>query len=348
MDNLLLVYSSPLFYAISFIDYLVPHFDKIRIMPAYTDEEIKGFDIGINIEEYKNKYLLSRNNFTLKDALSFDVIMGIDNGCIPFLCDLKKNISVIKIGCQILDYPEHCLRKNSKDYREVAEKIWDYVSPHLHELDFYLCNYPNIEKNLKKKYFPNVPSLVQTYPAKTMIIENFENLDYIIYAGRLEKDKNISHIIEAVSLMENKIKLILITSGSRNFDYLPLCNDLNVNVKILKNISDKEKYDLYSKAMCGISLASPFCPNLCVKEMMSIGKNSVVYDWPEYREIFGSSLAYVSPYNLLDVSRKLDDFYKQCKVGNQSKPDINLINYYNKFLSYESWVKSFLKLLGKE
>lgn len=343
--KLLLVYSGPISSVILFIDYLIPYFSDIKILSVHNDEEIKSFDIGLDIEKYKDKYLLSCQHTTLETIMSYDIIFGIDHGCIPFLLDIKRDLPVIKVGCQILDYPEHCLDKNSKDYSSYADGLWAYILPHLHKLDFYLCNFSNIENKLKKRYFLNVPSITQTYPARRMQISNFSNENFIIYVGRLEKDKNISHIIESVSLMKNKIKLILVTSGYRNFDYLSLSAYLQVNVEVLKNISDKEKYDLYSHAMCGINLGSSYIPSLCTKEMMSIGKNSIVYGWSEYINIYGKNIIYVEPCNILRVASLLDYYFDHKLEINDH--DSDLIAHYNIFLSYESWVNSFLKLIEK-
>jgi len=344
--RLLLLFNGLSEHAYLFADSLSPYFKKVQVLGAYKQEYniYKGvIDSKLYYEKYNALFHFGNINDILKNV---DIILGIDHGCLNHLSVIKKTYPNIKVGCQILDYPYHIINKNSKTYKESTAYIWDVWLKVIPQLDFIVYNFYSTYDFLKK--YNNNPNIIHTYPVKQILISDIVKNNYIIYSGRMDGDKEIYFIIEALSMMEQKYdyKFVIITASQNDqYDYKKFASLLRVPIEIYYKMNEEDKYKLYAGCLCTTYVGAPAIPGLCVKEGMSFGKNAVVFGFDEYKMIYGMhTIEYADPYNIKDLSMCYERmFNEEYKEKNKNER----LRIFKDFLSYDSWASSIEELVYK-
>jgi len=112
-----------------------------------------------------------------------------------------------------------------------------------------------IESRLRKDY-PQANLIylangVNTYKFRPKIKRRIADKKItVLFVGRLEKQKNLSNLIKAVSLLseKKKIRLLFIGRGKLKLQLIKLAEKLNVDLKIIDKISHQKINQFYQRA----------------------------------------------------------------------------------------------------
>lgn len=294
------------------------------------------------IEKLKHSFYLKTGSSRLrfKDIEEFDVIFGINQNVLPALSEIKNQLPHKIYGCQILDYPIHVF-KNNKDYLEGYGKIWYLYKQCLRDLDVVAYNQKNSSAFLDFYLSEKCVRGVVLFPIDITLPSTSEREDFIVYSGRLCTDKGVNYILDSLSLLEKKPKLVTIGSG---YDFSDYAKFLKVDYEQMKNLSEQEKWDIYYKSrflICGAD--NPYIPTLCILEGVAIGRTGIVWDFEENRFHYGDNVSYVEPLNILKLSEKIDSLYRNLAAADQIA--INGPDYVAKNCTYEVWANRVIDLL---
>jgi len=299
MKRLLLIHTGPRSQGTFFASALTPFYDVV----------LTGDGYGVHYEDSFADIPI----VPLKDVniMSFDIVFAADQHGIPILKAIQKVRKDIITGVQILDYPIHVFQRN-KDYNSRACNIFPEYIKVLNDFNFVVHN-QKIAMDLLQDYQKKCLVNLVRYPVRPIKYENIEREDFIIFSGRIAPDKGVSYIIEALSLLENKPKLITIGSG---YDFSSFAKFLNVDYLNIPDCSDKEKWLLYAKSRFLVCAAdTPYLSSLCPLEGISIGRTSVVFNYQENQFHYRNFVFYCLPINIKSLSGCINYAYthpEQC------------------------------------
>jgi len=132
----------------------------------------------------------------------------------------------------------------------------------------------------------------------------------ILYMGRMEKYKNVHHIIEAMPYLSEQYVLYIVGDGPYKGALVQLMEKLNLRdrVKILSGLSNTEVYRWYKTCSVFVTLSSLEAFGITVLEGVAAGKPVVASDIPAFRElanrVHGIQLANISciaPQELAEI-----------------------------------------------
>jgi glycosyltransferase involved in cell wall biosynthesis len=155
---------------------------------------------------------------------------------------------------------------------------------------------------------------------------------YLLSVSSLNPRKNLNNLIRAFLQLEDKsLKLLIIGKINRNFNQEKLTT--SDRIEFLHDISDEELRMYYANAQLFVypSLYEGF--GIPIIESLSQGVPVCVSDIPVFREICGDKVSYFDPYDIKDMSEKIQD---SLRYGNRKKI---LFDDYN-------WANSAKKLLA--
>lgn len=196
------------------------------------------------------------------------------------------------------------------------------IKTFFHRIDFAIAQSTNMKDDMisnwgfstdKVVVINNALQPAYESEAKSEIQNKKEN--YIMYAGRLEKQKGLEMLLKAFSMLKEKnVELKIIGSGSLKDNLIKQCNELNIGdrVEFIEHTTEIMNYYRTAKIVAMTSYFEGF-PNVLI-EAIACGTPIVAYDLPSGPKeiIYDGENGYLVPY--LDVeafSKKLDDALKQ-------------------------------------
>ncbi|MCM8787207.1 MAG: glycosyltransferase family 4 protein [Candidatus Omnitrophica bacterium] len=223
------------------------NFDKVYVF-SYEKERYIYFN---NVIFLPNKYSLHRYIYSLilplfylKEIASCEVFRGLQiTGGLPAILIkilFRKRI-VVNYG-----YP----------YIKVAllegKKIQAFLYKIIEKVIMAFCDKVIVTTSEIKKYLGNnkkivlIPNGVNTGLFKSL---KRKKLFSVIYVGRLEKQKNLKLLLNAVSLLEKKNrKVLFIGHGSQKENLLRLAKEKEIELKILDRVSHNRLPEFYNQA----------------------------------------------------------------------------------------------------
>src|SRR3989344_2374775 len=214
------------------------HFDKVIVF-SYAKEK---YSLPQNNELIENKFNLHRYIYALflplinlKKIRECNVLRGFQiTGGIPCVLSrvfLKKPF-VVNYG---YDY-EQIAKLEGKRLLTLFYKIVTFIV--LKFADAVIITSPSLKSKIDK-YSPRriefIPNSVDTKLFSPTNIKR-KKIKRIIFVGRLEKQKNLLSLIEAVSPLDYKIKLIFIGDGSQKSKLLKFASRKKVDLEIIKPV----------------------------------------------------------------------------------------------------------------
>lgn len=214
-------------------------FKKVFVF-SYSDERFQlPKDVLLSQNENKmHRYLYSLLLPLLKanDFRSCDVLRGLQiTGGIP--CVIAK-----------LLFKKPFVANYGYDYEQVAKLEGRRLLAHFYKIvifivvkfaDIIIITSPLLKGKINK-YSPKrielIPNSVDT-ELFTPVNKKRKNIRKILFVGRLEKQKNLFSLIEAVSTLDHKLKLIFIGDGSLKSKLLKFAYRKKVDLEIIKPMS---------------------------------------------------------------------------------------------------------------
>jgi len=295
------------------------------------------------VGKYAKEKFLTLSSTVPISLKQFDVVMSLDQAGIPFLCEVKEHFPNIKVGVQFLDYPLHVFKKNKNYIHGISCIFAEYVEI-INKLDFIIHN-QKIALDLLEEYQKDVAVDFILYPVLPFKPKQYERKNTIVFSGRIDSDKGVGYIIEALSLLEVEERPKLITIGN-GFNLKPYADFLLVEYENIRDCSEKDKWKHYYESRFLISASdNEYVPSLCPLEGISIGRSSVVFDFPESYRHYGDYVYYCPPINIQVLASTIKFLYKQSEFCDDRAK--NGPAYYKKEASYESWGKKVNKLIEK-
>ncbi len=145
--------------------------------------------------------------------------------------------------------------------------------------------------------------------------------DFILFVGTLQPRKNLSRLIEALSLLKNK-NLKLVVVGKKGWQYEDILSapqkfGVEGRVMFLDFVSDEDLIGLYKEAKCFIlpSLYEGF--GLPILEAMKHGCPVITSNVSSMPEAAGDACLYVDPQNVSDISEKIDQITSDPKLSEE-------------------------------
>ena len=229
---------------------------------------------------------------------------------------------------QLVNWTKYSARKARRIFTISLASKNDIIRGYKLKPDRVVVTYPGIKQVSSSKY--QVASMDS----------------YILFVGTLQPRKNISKLIEALSLLKNRnIKLYIV--GKKGWLYEEILNapskfGVEDRVRFMDYVKNEEMPSLYKNALCFVlpSLYEGF--GLPVLEAMKYGCPVVLSNISSLPEAGGDAALYVDPENPKDIAQKLDRIISDSKLRSEM---IKKGNQQVKKFSWEKTAKETLKVL---
>ena len=237
------------------------------------------------------------------------------------------------------------------DYRSFALIEKKYIQATLlsafSRLAIYFADHIIVKtKTLMKTLPPNARSKT-TYLPNGVDVNRFrpkrkkaKRVLTVLFIGRLEPQKNLLSLIEALSLIKTPFKLQIVGKGSLRNQILKLTRKNNINLKITRKVSHRRIEKIYQQAdifvLPSIREGSP----KVLLEAMASGLACIASNIPEHREIIESKkhgiLSSPAPDQLAPaINQLLKSRNQRVNLGRQARHRIKLNFDIRKIISQE-------------
>jgi len=173
--------------------------------------------------------------------------------------------------------------------------------------------------------------------------QNINTKDYILTVSSHNPRKNFINLVEAFKLIPDKnLELYVVGNFNKHFSAVNVDKELNMRIKFLHNITDKELAVLYQEAKLFVypSIYEGF--GIPIIEAMSQNTPVCVSDIKVFREICPDNCTYFDPHDIDDIKNKMN-----LALNNRSKIDYDLTKY-NWNTSFKKLEKYILAAIDKE
>ncbi len=229
------------------LKYYAANFLKVNVFSYGTAQK----DLLPNVKLYANKYHLPRFIYALilpflfrNEIKKTDIIRGMQlTGGIPAVTTkifFNKKI-VINYG---YDYQQTALVEG-KPIRSLGYKLLGYlILPFVNKIiitNLHIWEKIKFVNKRKIKYIPNGVNSKVFRPIKSVKIYD------VLYVGRLEKQKNLFMLLDAVSKISPELKLLFIGSGSLKEQIITKAKALHLDLKIIDLIANDQLPKYYNQ-----------------------------------------------------------------------------------------------------
>jgi glycosyltransferase involved in cell wall biosynthesis len=173
----------------------------------------------------------------------------------------------------------------------------------------------NVQRNyIKEKYGKEsvyIPTGVNPPQIESPdLIKKFgiEGNDYILFAGRLVKEKGVHYLIEAFKKLKTELKLVIAGDAQHEDEYKALLNEMsknNKNILFAGFATGKLLHELFSNSRIFVLPSEIEGLPTALLEAMSYGNCCVVSDIPENLEALGGMGFTFKNGNVDDLAEKL-------------------------------------------
>jgi glycosyltransferase involved in cell wall biosynthesis len=181
---------------------------------------------------------------------------------------------------------------------------------------------------------------------------NLNQKNQIIMVGALSQEKGQLYVLESLSLLKKEERPLMIMVANRHnkqyyYEIIKIAKELDIKIKILKNIPDKKLVELYNESIATICFAKVEPLGLTVLESFACGTPVIAVKEGGYREtVLNNKNGYLVNRNRKELSiviRKLANNPSQRKkFSNYS------IEYIKKYWTWDKSFKNFKKLINEK
>ena len=305
--KILVLYTGPKHYYGHFVSSLdkITHTDGGDAWFPTTKNTIK---YGVNHVDFRS---IVPHDLTDDDVKLYDVVIGLDTGCLRVLSEFKNY--GCKIGCQILDYPEHTF-KDDKNYIRNSFEKWEAWKVLAEKCDFFIHCKPSAKDKFTQLY-PSTPYVFHKLPVNTINVKNYQRKDYIVYSGVVSPQKGVHYIIDALGIIENPPQLVVIGQGSNLSSYAQF---LRVPYTHLYDVSENDKFRMYHECRFLVYGHDSNCiTSLAITEGLGIGRTATCFNYPEHQAYYGNLVNYCAPRNIESLARSISFLYKDREAADR-------------------------------
>ena len=253
--------------------------------PVYKDKLDKNISItSLDVPNAK-KMILPLKNYLKQNDFTHAFVFGPEIAInLYFLrkC-MRRNFKIIGRSLNTLtqefSYADGFFR------RQFTARL---IRKFFHKTDFAIAQSANMKDDMVKNWGFDAEKVVvinnplqPTYEDEAVNNNQNDKEDYIMYAGRLEKQKGIEMLLQAFSMLNNStINLKIIGSGSLRDNLRKQCKELGIEDRVVFIEHTTEIMKYYKKARI-VAMTSYFegFPNVLV-ESIACGTPVVSYDLP--------------------------------------------------------------------
>lgn len=286
---------------------------------------------NIKVHVYKgftNAYLFSWKLFKDLKKEEFDIVHV--HGFTTFM---PLVTSLLKENTSRLIFQPHYHPIGSTFWFDKFRKVYDPIIGNfiINKSDKIICVSNYEKKELEKKYDIKGKVRVLYNGIDTNMFKRVRPFKsrkkIILYVGRLEKYKNIQLIIEAMIFLKD-CHFFIIGGGPYKNNLQRLIKKLNLdkNVKLLRNVKDKELRRWYKTCDIFITLSKVESFGLTVIESLAAGKPVIVNYETSLAEL-SDKFKEVIPVKIKDIS--IEELAKTIKknINRKIKVNVNLGEY---------------------
>ncbi|NTV23477.1 MAG: glycosyltransferase family 4 protein [Nanoarchaeota archaeon] len=182
----------------------------------------------------------------------------------------------------------------------------------------------------------------EVYPGiDTFDLPTAEQSNQIIYVGRLNEYKNVGDILEAVSLLSQKPKIVLVGTGEEEERLRAMAEKLGVECEFKGDISDPEKWKEIRRSLFMVFPSSFEGFGMPPAEALYCERPCICSDIPIFKEIYEDKVEYFAERDFHMLASRIkelcDDEKKRKRLGALGRKYIT---------SRYAWDKSAKKLEG--
>lgn len=218
-----------------------------------------------------------------------------------------------------------------KGYKRCRDVVANLTTSSVEQLVEMQSIYPK-----KRICFTSFPSLVtdDIKKGKASVIELFENTDYILFFGSVDKYKGVELLKKAFCSMENLKSTKLVIAGRSNLEYD--ANNENV-IRINRFIGDAELKDLFSKALFVVYPYTSATMSGVLSLAFYFKKRMLLSDIPFFKQYATSETFFFKAGDLDDLKEKLEMMLRL-------PTDVSEYDSYALFYSDEALMDSYKSL----
>ena len=210
---------------------------------------------------------------------------------------------------------------------KIRSKLLIKYAAKISEHIFTVSNYS--KDSIMKKYNIRSDKITVTYNAASSLFSNITTNDdllerfslkpksYLLTVGRNDIRKNYHSLIEAYSIIQDKIPiLVIIDSSSKRFSLIKTIREYNLQdkIKVISNINNETLSELYKNAALFIfpSYAEGF--GIPIIEAMTSGLCVITSNTTSLKEIGQGAVVYINPNNPNEIINAIQTLLKDDKL----------------------------------
>lgn len=337
MSKILCVNKGLLYQGYLFAKSLHKYFDEVELLQGSQSTML--WDYPIN-QELLSSYLISFDK-ACSNLQDYDCIFAIEAGSMKDIIHMKSLMPNMKakLGVQVLDYPIHALKLNTKDYKPNVVNMWNFIKPNLNNVDFIAHEKYNAIELLKD--YQTKPLVKRVcFPVNPMGTKTESRENFIFYSGRLNADKGIHYVLSALATINKKITFCVIGNG---YDYSDFAKHLGVSYVHIKDSSEENKWKMYHKCrfvICGAD--NNYITALCILEGLSVGRTGLVFDYEENRKHYNKNVLYSLPRNINSLASNIEWMWNNPKATDKISEQAP--KWVNEKCSYDAWANKIYEM----
>lgn len=129
---------------------------------------------------------------------------------------------------------------------------------------------------------------------------------HVIYIGRLDANKNVHELIEAMALLRDAPPLVIAGSGHDEAELMDLAKRRGIACDFTGHISDRRKWDLLREARFMVFPSSFEGFGIPPAEMLVCGRPCICSDIPILREIYGGHVEYFPEHDVKALAGQME------------------------------------------
>lgn len=314
-------------------DYEIANKYKIKVIPIFA-----------NIKKTKNKYVNFIKSFFflyyLKNYPLDNSVFKTNQMKGSWLAILAAKIYKKKIFLRSgYEYYRFCKLSKAGFFKIYLSYIYSFIAYRFANKISITSDYEKkfICKNFKLKYnsISVLPNFIDTSEFKKFICKKVYD---VIFVGRLEDQKNLPLLINAIK--NNNLKFLLIGTGKLKLQIIELCNKSGISIKHFDKISNKSLPKYYNSSKIFITTTLYEGNPKSILEAMSCEMPVISVNFHGHESILENNVdSIVTNYSEIDIEMRLKKILKDQtlleKIGRNARQKIIKNNDINKIVNEE-------------